>query len=43
MDLADAFEASMLPVEVDTIDLNDVDGMFRSRIDAPFPADSRAR
>ena len=36
MDLADAFDASMLPVEVDLIDLNDVDGAFRSRIEPYF-------
>ena len=36
MDLADAFDASMLPVEVDVIDLNDVDGSFRARIEPDF-------
>lgn len=36
MDLADAFDASMLPVEVDVIDLNDVEGRFRSRIEPDF-------
>ena len=36
MDLADAFDASMLPVEVDVIDLNDVDDAFRSRIEPDF-------
>ena len=36
MDLADALDASMLPVEVDLIDLNDVDSMFRSRIEPDF-------
>ena len=36
MDLADAFDASMLPVEVDVIDLNDVDALFRSRIEPDF-------
>ena len=36
MELLDAFDASMLPVEVDVVDLNDVDGMFRSRIEPDF-------
>ena len=36
MDLADAFDASVLPVEVDVIDLNEVDGMFRSRVEPDF-------
>lgn len=36
MDLADAFDASMLPIEVDVIDLNDVDSMFRSRVEPDF-------
>ncbi len=36
MDLADAFDASMLPVEVDVLDLNDIDGAFRSRIEPDF-------
>lgn len=36
MDLADAFDASVLPVEVDVIDLNDVDSSFRSRIEPDF-------
>ena len=36
MDLLDAFDDSMLPVEVDVVDLNDVDGTFRSRIEPDF-------
>ena len=36
MDLADAFDASMLPVEVDVVYLNDVDDTFRSRIEPNF-------
>jgi predicted nucleotidyltransferase len=31
-DLSDALDASMLPIEVDVIDLNDVDSSFRQRI-----------
>lgn len=36
MELADAFDASILPVEVDIVDLNDVDATFRSRIEPDF-------
>lgn len=35
-DLLDAFDESMLPIEVDVVDLNDVDVSFRSRIEPDF-------
>lgn len=35
-DLIDAFDESMLPIEVDVVDLNDVDVSFRSRIEPDF-------
>lgn len=35
-ELSDAFDASMLPIEVDVIDLNDVDASFRRRIEPDF-------
>ena len=33
LDLLDAFDRSMLLIEVDVVDMNDVDGSFRSRIE----------
>ena len=36
MDLLDAFDASLLSVEVDVVDLNDVDETFRLRIEPDF-------
>ena len=36
LDLMDAFDRSMLPIEVDVVDLNDVDGSFRKRIEPDF-------
>ena len=36
LDLMDAFDRSMLPIEVDVVDLNDVDDSFRSRIRPDF-------
>jgi predicted nucleotidyltransferase len=35
-ELIDAFDDSMLPIEVDVIDLNDVDAEFRRRIEPDF-------
>lgn len=35
-DLADELEQSMLPIEVDVVDLNDVDNSFRLRIEPDF-------
>ena len=35
-ELIDAFDDSMLPIEVDVIDLHDVDATFRSRIEPDF-------
>ena len=36
MNLLDAFDASLLPIEVDVVDLNDVDVSFRERIEPDF-------
>ena len=36
LDLMDAFDQSMLPIEIDVIDLNDVDESFCSRIEPDF-------
>ncbi len=35
-DLTDELEESMLPIEVDVVDLNDIDDSFRSRIEPDF-------
>ncbi len=35
-DLADELEQSMLPIEVDVVDLNDIDNSFRLRIEPDF-------
>ena len=35
-DLVDAFDESMLPIEVDVLDLNDVEEGFRKRIEPDF-------
>ncbi len=36
LDLMDAFDQSMLPIEVDVVDLNEVEDSFRSRIQPDF-------
>ena len=36
LDLMDAFDRSLLPIEVDVVDLNDVEESFRSRIQPDF-------